>query len=235
MGYNFSLAGVANRISGPFARGKALAVGVEGGSDEPIPNGMLWNMIYDPHAPAGYLPEITSDQLWDRLRRFLDEILPVAEEAGVALAAHPDDPPFANLRRTPRLVYQPSLYRRLLNLSRSSKNQLEFCVGSIAEMTEGDVYATIDEYSRSGKIAYIHLRNVRGKVPSYREAFLDDGDVDILRVMRILHRNGFDGVIIPDHTPQMSCNAPWHAGMAYALGYIRAAMQCLQNSPDQAH
>ena len=227
VGYNFSLAGVAARITGPFARGKAIAVGVEGGSDQPIPNGMVWNMIYDRHAPAGYLPPTTSEQLWDRLGRFLSDILPVAEEAGVTLAAHPDDPPFAELRRTPRLVYQAALYQRLLDANESGRNQLEFCVGSIAEMIEGDVYDAVDQYSRANKIAYVHLRNVRGKIPSYRETFIDDGDVDMRRVLTILHRNQFDGVVIPDHTPQMSCDAPWHAGMAYALGYIRAALQFL--------
>ena len=210
-----------------MARGYAIAVGVDGGSDQPIPNGMVWNMIYDQHAPAGYMSPTTSEQLWDRLSRFLSDILPVAEEAGVTLAAHPDDPPFAELRRTPRLVYQPAHYQRLLDANKSGRNQLEFCVGSIAEMTEGDVYDAVDHYSRANKIAYVHLRNVRGKIPSYRETFIDDGDVDIRRVLTILRRNKFDGVIIPDHTPQMSCDAPWHAGMAFALGYICAALQSL--------
>lgn len=229
MGYNFSLAGVAGRVTGSFARGHAVAVGVNGGDDTPIPNGMIWNMVYDPRAPIGTLPEVSSDELWDRLRRFLDELLPVAEEAGVKLAAHPDDPPFATLRRTPRLVYQPALYQKLLDLNSSACNGLEFCVGSIAEMTQGDVYDAVDQYGRQGKLCYVHLRNVRGKIPEYREAFIDDGDVDILKVLKILKRNHFDGVLIPDHTPQMACAAPWHAGMAYALGFMRAALLTLQD------
>jgi mannonate dehydratase len=64
-------------------------------------------------------------------------------------------------------------------------------------------------------------------VPHYKETFIDDGEVDIQRVMRILKKNGFNGVLIPDHAPQMSCAAPWHAGMAYALGYMRATLQSL--------
>ena len=96
------------------------------------------------------------------------------------------------------------------------------CVGTLAEMTDGDIYDVVDTYSRQNKLAYVHLRNVRGKVPTYKETFIDDGDVDVLRVLRILKRNHFNGVIIPDHAPQMSCAAPWHAGMAYALGYLRA-------------
>ena len=228
MGYNFSLAGVAVRVTGPFARGGALSVGTDGGDDTPIPNGMIWNMIYDPAAPEGTLPAISHDELWRRLGVFLDAVLPVAEEAGVTLAAHPDDPPFPTLRGTPRLVYQPSLYQKLLDMHPSRANGLEFCVGSLAEMTEGDIYETVERYSSQGKLAYVHLRNVQGKVPRYHEMFIDDGDVDMLRVLRILKRNHFDGVIIPDHTPQMSCAAPWHAGMAYALGWMKAALRIIE-------
>ena len=62
------------------------------------------------------------------------------------------------------------------------------------------------------------------KVPHYVEVFVDEGDVDMIRMLRVLHKNGYDGVLIPDHTPQMSCAAPWHAGMAYAIGWMRAAL-----------
>ena len=94
-------------------------------------------------------------------------------------------------------------------------------------MTEGDIYETVDTYSRQQRLGYVHFRNVTGKVPHYRETFIDDGDVDMLRVLAILKRNGFTGVLIPDHTPQMNCGAPWHAGMAYAMGYMRAAFKTL--------
>lgn len=228
VGYNFSLAGVAGRIKGPFARGSAISVGMEGLDETPIPKGMVWNMVYDPHAPTGTVDPVSSDRLWQRLRDFLEVVIPVAEEAGVTLAAHPDDPPVPVLRGQPRLVYQPRLYQRLLELKPSPRNALEFCVGSLAEMTEGDIYEVIDHYSRQGKIAYVHLRNVHGKAPHYRETFVDEGDVDIYRVASILKKNGFDGVLIPDHTPQMACSGPWHAGMAYALGYMRALLQRLE-------
>jgi mannonate dehydratase len=225
MGYNFSIAGVAGRTTGPYARGAAPSVGMEGPYDAPLPNGMVWNMVYDPTAPAGTLPAVTHEQLWDRLDRFLEEILPVAEEAGVQLAAHPDDPPLPTIRGQPRLVYQPRYYQQLIDLHPSPANQLEFCIGSLAEMTEGDIYETVDTYSRQGRLGYVHFRNVVGKVPHYQETFIDEGDIDMLRVLQILQRNKFDGVLIPDHTPQMTCGAPWHAGMAYAMGYMRAALK----------
>ncbi len=226
-GYNFSLAGVAGRVKGPYARGGAESVGMDGPEDTPIPHGMVWNMIYDSDAPAGNIPSITHERLWDRLRYFLDEILPVAEEVGVKMAAHPDDPPCEFVRGQPRLVYQPHLYQKLLDLVPSEANTLEFCIGSLAEMTEGDIYDTVDSYSAQKKIGYIHFRNVRGKVPTYKETFIDEGDVDMMRVLKILKKNGYEGVLIPDHTPQMTCDAPWHAGMAYALGYLKAALRVL--------
>ena len=227
MGYNFSIAGVAGRVSGPFARGSAMSVGMEGPLDTPMPNGMVWNMVYDPNAPAGVVSTISHDELWRRLDRFLAEVLPVAEEAGVKLALHPDDPPMPTVRAQPRLVYQPHLYQRVIDLNPSPANTLEFCLGTLAEMTEGNVYDTVDQYSRQKRLGYVHFRNITGRVPFYQETFVDDGDIDMIRVLRILKQNGFDGVLVPDHTPQMACEAPWHAGMAYAMGYMKAAMQAL--------
>jgi len=229
MGYNFSIAGVCGRVTGNFARGGAVSVGMDGPFETPMPKGMVWNMIYDARvrADAGTVQAVSADELWRRLKEFLDEVLPVAEQAGVKLAAHPDDPPMGTMRGQARLVYQPQLYQRLIDLRPSSSNALEFCLGSLAEMTEGDIYDTVDHYSKQGKLAYVHFRNVRGKVPYYKETFVDDGDIDMLRVLKILKRNDFDGVLIPDHTPQMNCSAPWHAGMAYAMGYMKAALQAI--------
>ncbi len=227
MGYNFSLAGVAGRVSGPFARGGAVSVGMDGPLDTPMPKGMVWNMIYDSNAAPGMVPAATPEQLWNRLGRFLNDVIPVAESAGVKLALHPDDPPLPTVRGQPRLVFQPDFYQRVVELNPSPANAFEFCLGTLAEMTEGSVYDAVERYSSQGRLAYVHFRNIKGKVPNYKESFVDDGDIDMVRVLEILKRTGFDGVLIPDHTPQMNCGAPWHAGMAYALGYMRGAMQAL--------
>ena len=228
-GYNFSLAGVSSRDIGPYARGGALSVGMNGSVDEtPIPNGMVWNMIYDDNALDGSLPHIGHEELWERLQYFLNEIIPVAEEAGVKMAAHPDDPPMPYVRKTPRLVYQPDLYQKLIDIKPSPSNNLEFCLGSIAEMTEGDVYEATDIYSKQDKISYVHFRNIIGKVPNYKEVFVDEGDIDMLKILKILKKNNFQGVLIPDHTPQMTCDAPWYAGMAYTMGYMKAIMNVVK-------
>lgn len=223
IGYNFSLAGVSSRITGNFARGNAVSVGMDGVDERPIPNGMVWNMVYDQNAPSGVMKSISHEELWQRLEYFLNEIIPVAEEAGVTMAAHPDDPPMPMVRNTPRLVYQPGMYQKLIDINASKSNALEFCLGSIAEMTEGDLYEATEKFAE--RISYIHFRNVKGKVPNYKEVFVDEGDIDMIKIIRILKSKNFDGVLIPDHTPQMSCEGAWYAGMAFALGYMNAALE----------
>lgn len=224
-GYNFSLAGVCGRHTFSDARGGAETVGMRGidaVNTTPVPNGMVWNMIYDKDAPAGTQPKIDHDELWRRLDGFLKELVPVAEAAGVRLAAHPDDPPLAVVREQPRLVYQPDMYQRLLDIVPSPNNALEFCLGTLSEMTEGNIYEVCERYVKQDQVAYIHFRNVKGKVPNYEETFIDEGQIDMRRIMQILKENDFRGMLIPDHTPQMSCQGPWHAGMAFSMGYMKA-------------
>lgn len=92
-------------------------------------------------------------------------------------------------------------------------------------MPGGDIYDHVRRFARSGRIGYIHFRNVKGKVPRYVESFVDDGDIDMAEIVRILRDENYDGVLIPDHTPEMSCESSWHAGKAFALGYMKALVQ----------
>ncbi|MDX8498821.1 mannonate dehydratase [Mesorhizobium sp. VK4C] len=229
IGYNFSIAGVWGWSRGPFARGEAMSVGLDLAAidpDLPLPDGVVWNMRYRAGRPDAEPVTVSSDELWQRLGAFLREVVPVAEEAGVVLAAHPDDPPAEALRGTARLVNRPEKYDRLMDIVDSPSNGLELCLGSLQEMPGTDeIYGHVRRFAQRGRIGYIHFRNVRGKVPNYHETFVDDGDIDMAEIVRILRDEGYDGVIIPDHTPEMSCDAPWHAGKAFALGYMRALMQ----------
>jgi mannonate dehydratase len=225
IGYNFSIAGVWGWVRRPVARGGAMTVSFDMDKidhEAPMPDGMVWNMRYRDERPGAPAVRVSDEELWRRFGYFLSELVPVAEEAGVKLAAHPDDPPAQVLRGTARLVNEPSKYDRLVSIIDSPANALEFCIGSLQEMPVGDIYATTRSFARRRKIAYVHFRNVRGKVPNYHETFVDDGDIDMPEIVRILRDENYDGVLIPDHTPEMSCAAPWHAGNAYAVGYMRA-------------
>jgi mannonate dehydratase len=233
MGYNFSIAGVWGRPLAPSARGEAMSATFADTPQTPIPKGMVWNAVYEQELydrsvrDGDYLEPISSDQLWERYTRFLQEIVPVAEEAGVVMALHPDDPPLVELRGTPRLIHRAALYDQMLGLVDSSSNAMEFCVGTLSEMPDQDIYEVVEHFVATGRIQYVHLRNVQGRVPNYHETFIDEGYVDMQRILRILKDGGFDGVVIPDHTPWPACTAPWHAGMAYALGWIRASLRAI--------
>jgi mannonate dehydratase len=225
IGYNFSIAGVWGWQRERVARGGATTAVFaldEIDAERPIPDGMVWNMRYRDAVPGAPVVSVSEAELWERLEWFLKELVPVAEEAGVRLAAHPDDPPVARLRGSARLVNSHEKYDRLLDLVPSAANALEFCIGSLQEMREGDIYETTRRFARSGAIAYVHFRNVRGKVPAYVESFVDDGDVDMAEIVRVLRDEEFDGVLVPDHVPELDCPAPWHAGHAYTVGYMRA-------------
>jgi mannonate dehydratase len=232
MGYYFSLAGVWGWSSGPTGRGSANSVVFDQSKvdvTQPIPKGMVWNMRYEDHDPQEVIGPVSRVEMWERLRHFLKIMLPIAEENGVKLVAHPDDPPLPEMRGTARLFYNTDEYEKLLQVDDSPANGFEFCMGTIQEMQGSDVYSMLDKYSAQNRIGYIHFRNVVGKVPHYREAFVDEGDIDMVRALKILKANNYEGILIPDHTPEMSTKAAWHTGMAYALGYMRGAMQAIQS------
>lgn len=225
IGYNFSVVGVWGWKRSPLARGGAMSVGFDISRidpNEPIPVGMAWNMAYSDKVGPGVEAPIGHDQIWDRYTRFLNELLPVAEEAGVVLAAHPDDPPVSALRMTAKVINSHDAYRRAFKINPSANNKAELCLGCLQEMADGDIYETVEEFARADRIGYVHFRNVKGKVPNYREVFIDEGDIDMARIVSILKESGYKGVLIPDHTPELECDAPWHAGKAFAIGYMKA-------------
>ncbi len=233
MGYYFSLTGVWGQELGAHARGGAVSVAYRDPVQPPISRGMVWNMVYDaeafdPDRPDNQLAPVSDEEIQGRFAEFLSEMVPVAEEAGVRLALHPDDPPMPVLRGMHRLSYRLERYEHILKLNPSPANALEMCLGTMSEMPGGNIYETVERVSQAGRIGYIHFRNVRGKVPHYQEVFVDEGDTDMIRLLGILHQNGYDGVLIPDHTPLMECADPWHAGMAFAMGYIKAALTMVE-------
>ena len=126
-----------------------------------------------------------------------------------------------------KLIYKLDMFQRLVDMVPSPNSCIDLCLGTMQEMDDGEVYPTIASLSKQDKVAYVHLRNVRGKVPHYEEVFLDEGDLDVVKALMTLRGNGFDGPVVPDHVPNMSTKDPWHSSMAYALGYIKAVMQQL--------
>lgn len=169
---------------------------------------------------------LTADQLWMRLERFLHEILPVAEEYGVTLAMHPDDPPLPEFNGRARIMNSVEAFERLMALAPSERNAISFCQGTFATMGV-DIPATIRRLGPH--IVYVHFRDVRGTRESFVETFHDNGPTDMAAAIRALRDVGFHGPIRPDHVPQLEGEQDGEPGYTmlgrlFAFGYIRGLL-----------
>ena len=167
----------------------------------------------------------TDEQMWDDLEYFLRRCLPAAEEAGVKLAMHPDDPPLSPLGGYARIMRSPEAFERLFSISSSECNGMTFCTGCFGEMGV-DVPATIRRFG--DRILFAHFRDVElaDDGVSFHETFQDDGRTDMVEAMRAYGEIGFDGVIRPDHVPLLEtesgvANGYTMLGRLYAVGYMR--------------
>jgi mannonate dehydratase len=166
--------------------------------------------------------EYTEDELWENYERFLEEILPVAEEAGVTLALHPIDPPsIETIGGIPRLFRNVESFRRAMRTVPSDNHGLKLCLGCFSEMG-ADVVDVVREFGEAGDITFVHFRDVEGLAESFNETFVDCGNYDELEVMRSLVDGGFEGIVIPDHVPTVRDDTDWgHRGRGFTAGYLR--------------
>jgi mannonate dehydratase len=174
------------------------------------------------HLPLSHDRVYSEEEIWDTFTRFIREVMPVAEEAGVRIGLHPDDPPVPSLGGVARVIRDFEGYRRAVEIADSDNFGLCFCVGTWAEggATLGkDVLEMIAHFGAQGKLFKIHFRNVDAPLPKFRETLVDDGYVDMYDVMRALRDVDFDGVLIPDHVPGEGGD---QTNTAYTIGYMRA-------------
>ncbi|MEX0678869.1 MAG: mannonate dehydratase [Pirellulales bacterium] len=175
---------------------------------------------------------ISADALWAHLRSFLTELVPVAEEAGVMLAMHPDDPPLSELLGKARIMNSVGSFERLVALVPSPSNAICFCQGTFAEMGV-DIPAAI--HRLGNHIRYVHFRDVRGTAESFTETFHDNGPTDMVAAMRAYRDIGFDGPIRPDHVPQLAGEDDGEPGYTmrgrlFAFGFLRGLMQATESA-----
>ena len=174
-------------------------------------------------------------ELWDNYAAFIEEILPVAEEHGVRLQLHPNDPPVDH-QGVPRLFSSRVAFRRAMEIAGHSPfSGILFCVGCFAEMfgTDGtgeDVAGAIYEFGSRGHIFQVHFRNISSPMPDFHETFPDNGYLDMYRILAALAQVGYDGMVVPDHVPQLDDDTGSKAGEAYILGYIRALIQAVTSA-----
>jgi mannonate dehydratase len=174
-------------------------------------------------------PPLSEDAMWDNLAYFLRAVVPAAEQAGVRLALHPDDPPVPY--GTPALAGAAHIassfdqYRRIFGIVPSPANGMLFCQGCVTEMQGVDVYDAIRQMGSIGKIVMVHFRNVRGEFPRFQEVFVDEGDVDMFRAMQAYRDVGFTGPFSLDHSPMFP--EADVANTAFVVGYLRALIQAV--------
>lgn len=180
------------------------------------------------------LGEVPEEQLWKSLEYFLKAVVPVAEEAGVKLAMHPDDPPLSPIRGIGRIMTSPENFQRMLDLVPSPANGLTFCQGCFTEMN-CDVPGWIRNFAGQGKLHFAHFRNINkgGSASHFSEIFHDeDGEADMYEAMKAYIESGFTGPMRPDHAPTMEGEGNDHPGYALqgrlmGVGYMKGLIEAI--------
>jgi mannonate dehydratase len=178
--------------------------------------------------------EVSAETLWERIGYFLKRVVPVAEDCKVRLCCHPHDPamPSKGFRGVPRVLGSVDGLKRFIELVPSKYHGLNFCQGSVAEMLKDpgkEIYDVIRYFGSRGKIFNVHFRNIKGGYLDFRETFPDDGDMDMIRAMRVYKEVEYDGMIMPDHVPQIEDDKGQAQALAFAFGYIQALIQMVRS------
>lgn len=174
--------------------------------------------------------EVTAEEVWANYAYFLDAVLPVADEVGLKLAQHPDDPPVDVIDGVARVFTGTDAFVRAEQLARGSPAWgLDLCVGTISEKGGAEeVEKIIATFGPRGKIRYVHFRDVLGTVPAFTEVFLGEGNFDPPTVIRQLIDVGFDGWLQDDHVPWIDDDTYWgHRARAHEIGYIQGVLAAL--------
>jgi len=189
--------------------------------------------------PTTKYGEYKEEEIWKNLGYFLKGVVPTAEQAGVHISFHPDDPPISPIQGFPRILRSVEAFDRLLEIVPSDKVGINFCQGCFAEMG-ADVPAAIRHFGKKKKIFFAHFRNVKGSVHEpggFQEIFHDDpsGRVDMFEAMKAYYEVGFEGPMRPDHAPKMQGDEAiggregyYALGKIFALGYMKGLAESVE-------
>jgi mannonate dehydratase len=178
---------------------------------------------------------ISEEIYWDRITYFLKRVVPVADEAKVKIALHPQDPampPDLGFRGVHPVLGSVDGLKRFIDTVPSPYHGLNFCQGTVSEMLTKpgeQIYDVIRYFGSRGKIFNVHFRNIAGGYLDFRETFPDNGDVDMPRALRVYREIGFDGMVMPDHVPMIVGDTGGHQAFSFCFGYIQALLQMLRN------
>lgn len=179
--------------------------------------------------PLSHGRKYSEDEIWDNWTYFIRKVAPVAEQSGVRIGVHPDDPPEPVLAGVPRIFSSFEGFRRGLEIAGSPNVGMCLCVGCWLEggpKMGRNVVETIHYFGSRGKLFKVHFRNVTSPLPHFTETLMDDGYYDMYKVMKALVDVNFDGLVIPDHVPELGGRSAGPSpGLAYSIGYLNATLK----------
>jgi mannonate dehydratase len=178
--------------------------------------------------PQSHWRTIGDEEMWDNLTYFLKAVVPVAEEAGVKLGLHPDDPPIPSIGGVARIMRSPDAFRRAIEIVPSDNMGLLLCQGCFSEMG-ANIPEEIRYFGSRKKIFHVHFRNVAGTANNFNETFPDEGETDMVEAMKAYVEVGYDGTMAPDHVIRMAGDSAWgHRYWAYAIGHMKALKRAVE-------
>ncbi len=175
---------------------------------------------------------LSSETLWINLEKFLKKVVPVAEQVGVQLAMHPDDPPMiSSIGPTSRIMNSIESFEKLIELVPSPANGITLCQGNFTLMTP-DLPKVIHQFGDAKKIFFVHFRDVKGTAQNFEETFIDNGNTDMVQCLRAYRDVNFSGIMRTDHTPTLEGDDAQVAGYStlgrlHAIGYLQGAKQAI--------
>ena len=169
---------------------------------------------------------VDADTYWERITYFLERVVPVAAEYKVKMGCHPQDPGVpTGYRGIDAVLASPDGLKRFVSIKENPYHGLNFCQGTVSEQLEKpgeQIYDVIRYFGSRKKIFSVHFRNIEGGFGNFRETFIDNGSVDMLKAARVYKEVGYDGMLMPDHVPHVDGDTDQMQGFAFAVGYIKA-------------
>ena len=186
--------------------------------------------------PVGQAGKVSSDDYWERITYFLHKVIPVCKQYDVRMAAHPYDPPGlpfgyqgAENWDSPSVLEGFKRYEAIVD---SPYNGFQLCLGTVAEGSKNpavDVLPIVKYLGERGKIHQVHMRNIRGGLYNFAEVFPDEGEMDFLKIMRVLRDVQFSYSICPDHMPSHPDDPGKLQAYAFGYGYINALIHAVNS------
>jgi mannonate dehydratase len=217
----------AEKAGIPAVKGNLALTGVL--SSEPVKGrGSAWHRSFDLNTlkvPTAWA-DVSAEEMWLRIAYFVERVIPAAQEAGIRVAIHPHDPVMPKgIGLDHRVLGDIEGLKRFCDLSESPYHGLNFCQGCMTQtgVSKETLIEAIRFFGTRKRLFLVHFRNIRGSAPSFREAFIDEGDMDMLATMKAYQEVGYEHMIVPDHYPRIQGDTRWgHQSRAYQIGYLKA-------------